>query len=89
MKRKIISIDEQKCDGCGVCIPSCAEGALKIVETSGGPKARLVSRSFCDGLGACLGECPQGALKVTEEEADKFDEKAALENIKRMKGEGL
>ncbi len=55
--RKIVHIDEEKCNGCGLCIPSCAEGALQIVDG----KAKLVSEKFCDGLGACLGECPQGA----------------------------
>ncbi len=70
--RKIIQIDENLCDGCGTCIPSCAEGALKIIDG----KAKVVSDNFCDGLGACLGECPQGALKIIEREAEEFDEKA-------------
>ncbi len=61
--RKIIEIDEKLCDGCGLCIPSCAEGALAIVDG----KAKLVKDIYCDGLGACLGECPQGALNVIEE----------------------
>jgi NAD-dependent dihydropyrimidine dehydrogenase PreA subunit len=67
--RKIISIDEEKCDGCGLCIPNCAEGAIRIVNG----KAKLISESLCDGLGACLGECPKGALKVIEKEAEAFD----------------
>ncbi|MDI6755120.1 MAG: 4Fe-4S binding protein [Thermodesulfobacteriota bacterium] len=72
IKRKIIQIDEEKCDGCGLCVPSCAEGAIQIVNG----KAKLIAEKFCDGLGACLGECPQDALKVIEREAEDFDEKA-------------
>ena len=62
IKRKIIKIDEEKCNGCEQCIPSCPEGALKIVQTPKGPKARLVKENFCDGLGACLGTCPMDAI---------------------------
>jgi ferredoxin len=72
MKRKIIEIDEKKCDGCGQCIDTCHEGALALVEG----KARLVSDTFCDGLGACLGECPRGALAIVEREAADLDLKA-------------
>lgn len=71
--RKVVKIDEEKCNGCGLCVPSCAEGALKIIDG----KARLVSDKYCDGLGACLGECPQGAITVEERPADEFDEVAA------------
>jgi len=67
--RKIIEINEELCDGCGLCVPSCAEGAIQIIDG----KARLVAEKYCDGLGACLGECPQGALKITEREAEDFD----------------
>ena len=70
--RKIVKIDEKKCDGCALCIPNCVEGALQIVDG----KARLMSEKFCDGLGACLGHCPQDAITVIEGEAEEFDEKA-------------
>lgn len=72
VKRKIIQIDEEKCDGCGLCVPSCAEGSLKIVDG----KARVIADHLCDGLGACLGECPNGALAIIEREAEEFDESA-------------
>ena len=76
-KRKIIKIDEIKCNGCGECIPNCPEGAIQIIDK----KARLVSDLFCDGLGACLGHCPQGAITVIEREAEEYDEKKVMENI--------
>jgi NAD-dependent dihydropyrimidine dehydrogenase PreA subunit len=80
MKRKIISIDEKKCTGCGQCIPDCPEGALQIIDG----KARLVSDLFCDGLGACIGTCPEGAISVIEREAVPYDEKTVMENIVRQ-----
>lgn len=79
IKRKIIKIDESLCDGCGLCIPACPEGALQIVNG----KAKLVKESFCDGLGACLGDCPQNALQVVEAEVDEYDEAGVIEHIKQ------
>ncbi len=77
MIRKIIQIDEEKCDGCGDCVPSCAEGALQIIDD----KVRLISDLFCDGLGACIGYCPQSALTIEEREAESYDENKVMEYI--------
>lgn len=76
-KRKIITIDENKCNGCGLCIPNCPEGAIQIIDQ----KARLISDLFCDGLGACLGYCPQKAISIEEREAVPYDEDKVMANI--------
>jgi NAD-dependent dihydropyrimidine dehydrogenase PreA subunit len=77
MLRKIIQIDEDKCNGCGLCIPNCHEGALQIIDG----KARLISDLFCDGLGACLGHCPEGAIEIIEREAEPYNETVVMETI--------
>jgi NAD-dependent dihydropyrimidine dehydrogenase PreA subunit len=77
MLRKIIEIDEEKCNGCGLCIPNCHEGALQIIDG----KARLISDLFCDGLGACLGHCPEGAIEIIEREAEPYNETVVMETI--------
>lgn len=83
MKRKIIKINEEKCTGCGLCVPGCHEEAIQIIDG----KARLVKDIFCDGLGACLGECPEGALSIEERQAEPFDEKLVQKTISRRKKE--
>jgi Fe-S-cluster-containing hydrogenase component 2 len=77
MKRKIIQIDDEKCNGCGLCIPNCQEGALQIIDG----KARLISDLFCDGLGACIGHCPEGAIEIIEREAEAYNERKVMEII--------
>jgi ferredoxin len=83
MLRKIVLIDEEKCNGCGDCVPSCAEGAIKIING----KAKLTNDSLCDGIGNCLGYCPQGAITIVEREAAPFDEALASQHTVSSKAE--
>jgi Pyruvate/2-oxoacid:ferredoxin oxidoreductase delta subunit len=76
-KRKIIKINEDRCNGCGVCIPNCPEGAIQVIDG----KARLISDIFCDGLGACIGHCPLDAIVTEERDAEPYNEKTVMENI--------
>ena len=82
--RKVIEINEELCDGCGQCVPDCAEGALQVVDG----KVKMLADKYCDGLGACLGACPTGALKIIERDADEFDEEAVMELLKNRAAKG-
>ncbi|MBP1670388.1 MAG: 4Fe-4S ferredoxin [Bacteroidetes bacterium] len=75
MIREMVKIDEALCDGCGLCVPGCHEGALQVIDG----KARLISDLMCDGLGACLGHCPQGAITIEKREAEAYNETKVME----------
>ncbi len=70
MIRKIVNIDKEKCNGCGLCVTACHEGAIELIDG----KAVLISDEYCDGLGDCLPECPTGAIKIVEREAAEYNE---------------
>ena len=85
MIRKIIQIDEDKCNGCGACASACHEGAIGMVDG----KAKLLRDDYCDGLGDCLPTCPTGAITFVEREAAAYDHRAVMENMKKKQQENI
>jgi len=81
VKRKIVKIDENLCNGCGKCVSPCAEKAIHIING----KAKVIREELCDGAGFCLGTCPTGALSIEERETARFDEKAVEEHVEKLK----